>query len=32
MDFSKKTVAELKEDCKERGLPVTGKKQDLIDR
>jgi len=31
-DYSKKTVAELKDDCKERGLPVTGKKQELIDR
>lgn len=30
--FSSKTVAELKAECKSRGLPVTGKKQDLIDR
>lgn len=30
--FSSKTVAELKAECKSRGLTVTGKKQDLIDR
>merc|ERR1711908_81115 len=30
--FASKTVAELKAECKARGLPVTGKKQELIDR
>merc|ERR1712227_460658 len=30
--FASKTVAELKAECKSRGLPVTGKKQELIDR
>lgn len=32
IDLSKKTLAELKEDCKERGLKVSGKKADLIER
>merc|ERR1712168_356593 len=32
IDFSSKTVAELKAECKSRGLPVSGKKQELIDR
>lgn len=31
-DFSSMTVAELKEVLKERGLPVSGKKADLIER
>ena len=31
-DYSKKSVAELKDLCKERGLPVGGKKADLIAR
>ncbi len=30
--LAKMTVPELKESCKERGLPVSGKKGDLIDR
>merc|ERR1712021_311769 len=30
--FANKTVAELKTECKSRGIPVTGKKQELIDR
>ena len=30
--FANKTVAELKAECKARGIPVTGKKQELIDR
>ena len=32
IDFSKLKVAELKELCRERDLPVTGKKADLIAR
>merc|ERR1712062_681774 len=32
IDFSSKTVAELKAECKSKGLPVSGKKQELIDR
>ena len=31
-DYSKKSVAELKEVLKEKGLPVSGKKADLIER
>ena len=31
-DYSKMTVAELKEVLKEKGLPVSGKKADLIER
>jgi len=31
-DFSSMTVAQLKEVLKERGLPVSGKKADLIER
>ena len=31
-DYSKMTVAELKELLKEAGLPVSGKKADLIAR
>jgi len=30
--LAKMTVPQLKELCKERGLPVSGKKGDLIDR
>ena len=32
VDYSSMTVAELKEILKERGLPVSGKKADLIER
>merc|ERR1711990_1273620 len=32
IDFSSKTVAKLKAECKSRSLPVSGKKQELIDR
>ena len=32
VDYSSMTVAELKEILKEKGLPVSGKKADLIDR
>ena len=32
LDYSSMTVAELKEILKERGLPVSGKKADLIER
>ena len=31
-DYSKKSVAELKEVLKEKGLPVSGKKAELIER
>jgi hypothetical protein len=31
-DFSSMTVAELKEECKNRGLKVSGKKAELIER
>ena len=31
-DYEKMTVAELKEILKEKGLPVSGKKADLIER
>ena len=31
-DYSKMSVAELKEILKEKGLPVSGKKADLIER
>lgn len=32
IDLSAKTVTELKQECKDRDLPTTGKKQDLIER
>ena len=32
VDYSSMTVAELKEILKEKGLPVSGKKADLIER
>ena len=32
IDYSQLTVAKLKEICRERGLPVSGKKEQLIDR
>merc|ERR1712142_254301 len=32
IDLSSKTVAELKAECKERNLPVSGKKSELISR
>merc|ERR1712055_998182 len=32
IDLSSKTVAELKAECKERNLPVSGKKSELIAR
>jgi len=32
IDLSKKTLAELKDECKERGLKVSGKKADLVER
>ena len=32
IDYSSMTVAELKEILKEKGLPVSGKKADLIER
>lgn len=32
VDLSKKTVAELKNECKERGLKVSGNKAELIER
>ena len=31
-DYAKLKVADLKAECKKRGLDITGKKQDLIDR
>lgn len=31
-DYTKLKVADLKAECKKRGLEITGKKQDLIDR
>ena len=31
-DYSKMSVAELKDVLKEKGLPVSGKKADLIER
>lgn len=31
-DLKKLKVSELREKCKELGLPTTGKKDDLIDR
>ena len=31
-DFSALKVVDLKEECKKRGLPVSGKKAELIER
>lgn len=31
-DWAAMKVAELKDECRERGLPVSGKKADLVER